>query len=132
MTQKYVSKYTDEERYAFAESIEKKLKSFALRSIDVYKSLPLNDFVAQHTGKQLVRSSTSSAVNYRAVKRARSQNEFYSKISIVIEELDESIYWLEIFTDLHYFTIGKLSKLVADGNEILSILAKSRKNTNKT
>jgi len=40
MTQKYVSKYTDEERYAFAESIEKKLKSFAPRSIDVYKSLP--------------------------------------------------------------------------------------------
>ena len=97
MTQKYVSKYTDEERYAFAESIEKKLKSFTLRSIDVYKSLPLNDFVAQHTGKQLVRSPTSSAVNYRAVRRARSQNEFYSKISIVIEELDESIYWLEIF-----------------------------------
>lgn len=130
MTQKNVSKYTDEERFAFAESIEKKLKSFALRSIDVYKSLPSNDFVAQHTGKQLVRSSTS-AVNYRAVRRARSQNEFYSKISIVIEELDESIYWLEMFTDLHYFTIEKLSKLVANGNEILAILAKSRKNINK-
>lgn len=127
MTQKNVSKYTDEERFAFAESIEKKLKSFALRSIDVYKSLPSNDFVAQHTGKQLVRSSTSSAVNYRSERRAKSQNEFYSKISIVIKALDESICWLEMFNDLHYSTIEKLSKLVADGNEILVILAKSRK-----
>ena len=131
MTQKYVSKYTEEERYAFAEEIEKKLKSFSLRCIEVYKSLPMNDFVAQHIGKQLVRSSTSSSVNYRAVRRARSQNEFYSKISIVIEELDESIYWLEMFTELKYFTKEKLSKLVSDGNEVLSILAKSRKNTNK-
>jgi hypothetical protein len=70
MTQKNVSKYTDEERFAFAESIEKKLKSFALRRIDVYKSLPSNDFVAQHTGKQLVRSYTSSSVNYRVVKES--------------------------------------------------------------
>ena len=53
---------------------------------------------------------------------------FTPKISIVIEELDESIYWLEMFNDLHYFTIEKLSKLVADGNEILAILAKSSKN----
>jgi len=125
------SKYSEEERFSFAAELEKKLKSFAIRCIEVYKALPINDFVAQHIGKQLVRSSTSASVNYRAVRRARSQNEFYAKISIVIEELDESIYWLEMLIELKYFTFEKLSKLISDGNEILAILSKSRKNTYK-
>ncbi|GAB3519292.1 hypothetical protein GCM10027442_40870 [Emticicia fontis] len=68
MKQRYPSKYSEEERFQFAETIEKRLKSFAIRCIDVYKALPLNDFAAQHIGKQLVRSSTSSATNYRAVE----------------------------------------------------------------
>ncbi len=63
MKQRYPSKYSEEERFQFAENIEKKLKSFAIRCIDVYKALLLSDFVAQHVGKQLVRSATSSATN---------------------------------------------------------------------
>ena len=127
--QKYESKYSDEERFQFAETLEKKLKSFAIRCIEVYRALPLNDFVAQHIGKQLVRSSTLTATNYRAVRRARSQNEFYAKISIVVEELDESIYWLEMLIELNYFKQEKLSTLINDGSEVLPILSKSRRNT---
>lgn len=129
MKQRYPSKYSQEERFQFAETIEKRLKSFAIRCIDVYKALPLNDFAAQHIGKQLVRSSTSSATNYRAVRRARSQNEFYAKISIVIEEIDESVFWLEMLIDLNYFKQEKLSNLINDSSEVLLILSKSRKNT---
>ena len=53
------------------------------------------------------------------------------KSRMVIEELDESIYWLEMLIELKYFTFEKLSKLISDGNEILAILSKSRKNTYK-
>ncbi|WP_460473839.1 four helix bundle protein [Emticicia fontis] len=61
--------------------------------------------------------------------RARSQNEFYAKISIVIEEIDESIFWLEMLIDLNYFKLEKLSNLINDSSEVLLILSKSRKNT---
>lgn len=129
MKQRPTSKYSEEERFQFAETIEKRLKSFAIRCIDAYKALPLADFVAQHIGKQLVRSSTSSATNYRAVRRARSQNEFYAKISIVVEEIDESVFWLEMLIELNYFKQEKLSNLIKDSSEVLLILSKSRKNT---
>ncbi|UTA69071.1 MULTISPECIES: four helix bundle protein [Emticicia] len=129
MKQRYASKYSEEERFQFAETLEKKLKSFTLRCIEVYRALPLTDFVAQHIGKQLVRSSTSSATNYRAVRRARSQNEFFAKLSIVVEEIDESVFWLEMLIDLNYFKQEKLSNLITDSKELLHILSKSRKNT---
>ncbi len=63
------------------------------------------------------------------MRRARSQNEFYAKISIVVEEIDESIFWLEMLIDLNYFKQEKLSNLISDSSEVLLILSKSRKNT---
>lgn len=111
----------------FADGLEQRLKTFMLRCLQVYRALP-QSFDAQHFGKQLVRCSSSAAANYRAVRRARSQNEFFAKLSIVVEELDESLFWLEtlIFTDI--LPESRLSDLIDEGYQLLKILAKSRNN----
>ncbi len=112
----------------FAELMMKRIKSFAIRCIKVSEGLPSN-IEANIFKTQLVRSASSTAANYRAVRRARSRNEFFSKISIVIEELDESIFWLEMIIDLGYLTLKRLQELIKEGYELLSILSKARKNT---
>jgi four helix bundle protein len=120
--------YTPEEKAAFAEQIHTRLKQFMLRSIRVFREL-LTAFEAQHIGKQLVRSSSSSASNYRAVRRSRSQNEFFAKLSLVIEELDESIFWLKTLVFIEIQPPEKLNNLIDEGQQLLKILAKARSNT---
>lgn len=51
-------------------------------------------------GKQLMRSGTSVAANYRAVCRSRSKAEFVAKIGVVVEEIDETVFWLELLSDV--------------------------------
>ncbi|KAA9357317.1 MULTISPECIES: four helix bundle protein [Larkinella] len=114
----------------FADSVEKRLKGFMLRCVQVFRSLP-NSFEAQHFGKQLLRSSSSSAANYRAVRRARSQNEFFAKISIVVEELDESLFWLETLIDTEIVTEIRLSDLLSEGVQLVKMLSKSRNSVKK-
>lgn len=112
----------------FAELMMKRIKSFAIRCIKVSESLPAK--IESNVFKtQLVRSASSTAANYRAVRRARSRNEFFSKISIVIEELDESIFWLEIIIEVGYLATERLQDLIREGYELLFILSKARKNT---
>ncbi|MCU0326823.1 MAG: four helix bundle protein [Spirosomaceae bacterium] len=109
-------KYTTEEKDLFANQTEKRLKFF-------------KDYVAQHYGKQLVRASSSAAANYRAARRGRSKREFFAKISIVIEELDESIFWMEMLILAEILTEKKLSELMNEGEELLKILSKARSTT---
>ena len=111
----------------FAEMIFQRIKSFGLRCIPVCDSLFQKTPSAKNIAGQLVRSSASSVANYRAVRRARSGKEFFAKLSIVIEELDESIFWLEFSIDAKYNDENKLKSLIDEGNEILKILSKSRK-----
>jgi len=73
----------------FKEAFKKRLKQFALRVIKLYQALPKTG-EAQVIGNQLLRSATSVAANYRASCRARSKKEFHSKLSIVVEEADET------------------------------------------
>ena len=82
----------------FREQLKRRSKAFALRVIRLYQSLS-NNTESQIIGKQLLRSATSVAANYRAACRSRSNAQFYSKISIVIEEADESLFWLEMLTE---------------------------------
>jgi len=72
----------------YREAFKQRLKLFALRAIKLYQALPKTG-EAQIIGKQLLRSATSVAANYRASCRARSGKEFQSKLSIVVEEADE-------------------------------------------
>ena len=79
---------------------------------------------------QLIRCSSSVASNYRAACRARSGKEFYAKLCIVVEEADESVFWLEMIQATGIRT-KDIPELIDEGTEILSIVAKSRKTTGK-
>ncbi|GAB3935584.1 four helix bundle protein [Larkinella terrae] len=65
------------------------------------------------------------------MRRARSQNEFFAKISIVIEELDESLFWLETLIDTEIVTETRLSDLLSEGIQLVKMLSKSRNSIKK-
>jgi len=75
----------------------------------------------------LLRCASSVGANYRAVCRARSQAEFYAKISIVIEEADESVFWMEILMESKIFQNDKLNYSMTEALEILKIVSAARK-----
>ena len=113
----------------FAEQFKKRTKSFALRIIRLFQALPKTE-EAKIIGKQLLRSATSVAANYRAACRARSKAEFYSKLSIVVEEADEALFWIEILIESNILPEIKLSDLKQEITEIVSVVAKARKSLN--
>lgn len=118
-----------QEKEAFIEEFKKRTKTFTLRNIKVFQSLPKTD-EAKIIGKQLLRSASSVGANYRAVCRERSQAEFFAKLSITIEEADESLFWLEILVESQIVTENKLADLMKEAEEIIKVLSKARKNTN--
>lgn len=73
------------------EELKKRSKAFAIRIVKVFRSLPKTED-ARIIGRQVLRSGTSVAANYRAVCRARSKAEFISKIGVVVEEADETVF----------------------------------------
>ena len=79
---------------------------------------------------QLVKSATSTGANYRAACKARSKNEFFSKICIVVEEADESEYWLEVIKDAGFSIEDKeLERLLIEAIEITKIISKAKNST---
>ena len=77
--------------------------------------------------KQIYRSSTSVAANYRAVGRARSEKEKFAKLCIVVEEADETQFWLEIIEELDYVSTEKLNHLKVECDEIVKVMATYKK-----
>ncbi len=110
----------------FSDEFKKRTKQFAISIINLSKSFPKIDeaFIIK---KQLLRSTFSVAANYRAVCRARSDAEFFSKLCIVVEEADEVVFWLELLIESKVFMGEEINKNLKEANEILSIVAKSRK-----
>lgn len=112
----------------FVQQMQRRTKDFALRTIRLYRALPKTD-EARIIGKQLLRSATSVGANYRAVCRARSRAEYFAKLSIVVEETDESLFWLELLVESEIFAASKLGNLMSEGNELLAIFSAARKTT---
>jgi four helix bundle protein len=110
----------------FNDDLRIRTKSFALRVINVYRSLPKTD-EARILGKQLLRSATSVAANFRAATRARSRAEFSSKLSIAVEEADESSFWMELIIEAGIMSESKISLLLNESLEITKTLSASRK-----
>lgn len=108
------------------EELKQRTKRFALRMIRLYRSLP-KSMDAQVIGKQVLRSGTSLAANYRAVCRARSKPEFIAKMGIVVEEADETVFWLELLIEGAIVSKEKLSDLLSEANELLAIFAASHR-----
>ena len=106
------------------ERLKARTKQFAIRIVRVFKSLPRND-EARIIGKQLLRAGTSVAANYRAVCRSRSKAEFISRISVVVEEADETAFWLELLIETSIIPEVRLRDLLTEANELLAIFAAS-------
>ncbi len=106
------------------EAMKLRTKQFALRIVRLFRSLPRAE-EARVIGKQVLRSGTSVGANYRAVCRARSKREFISKMSIVVEEAYESVFWLELLVDAEIFPKAKLSPLHNEAEQLLAIFAAS-------
>ncbi len=109
-----------------ADKLKLRTKNFAVEIVKYYRNLPKTE-EAKIIGKQLLRSATSVAANYRAVCRARSDAEFFAKLSIVVEEADETLLWLEIIIESELIKDDKTKQLYQEALEILSIMAASRK-----
>ncbi|MGH9401992.1 MAG: four helix bundle protein [Terriglobia bacterium] len=99
-------------------------KRFALRVVKLFRSLPRNE-EARVFGRQVLRSGTSVAANCRAVCRARSRAEFIAKLGIVVEEMDETVFWLELFVDADIVPEARMKSLLAEANELLKIFSAS-------
>ena len=81
-------------------------------------------------GKQLMRSATSVAANFRAATRGRSDKEFYAKLCIVIEEADETLFWLELLLETELVKTDQITNLTSEITELLSVFARTRKTIN--
>ena len=106
--------------------LKQRTKAFALRVMKMVGALP-NDSVGRAIGGQLVRSGTSVGANYRAARRGRSKAEFIAKLGIVIEEADESGYWMELIIEGELLPTDKVELLLDEANQITAIMVASRK-----
>jgi four helix bundle protein len=107
-------------------ALKNRTKQFALRVIRLCQALPKND-ECRAISRQLLRSATSIAANYRAACRGRSKPEFIAKIGIVVEEADETVLWIELLIEANLFPGEKLQPLLKEAKELLSIFAASQR-----
>jgi len=107
-------------------TFKKRTRDVALRVIKLVDSLP-NSRAADVIGRQLLRSATSIGANYRAACRSRSPSDMISKLSIVEEEADETLYWLEIRVEARKIIASRLEPLRHEIGEIIAMTVASIK-----
>jgi len=104
----------------FNEKLRKRTKEFALKVIALSDALPMKES-ARIINRQLLRAATSVAANFRAACRGRSKQEFYSKICIVVEEADETQFWLEMLQGSKLLDELKVKPFMDEISEIVAI-----------
>ena len=114
------------EHVLLAEKLKQRTKLFAIGIIKMYRTLPKTT-EAQIINRQLLRSSTSLAANYRAACRARSKAEFTAKMCIVVEETDETVFWIELLVETNIIPLKSIKGLNAEINELLAIFSTARR-----
>ena len=113
-----------------ADDLKRRTKDFAHRCVKLALALPEAP-LDKHLKGQLIRCSTSVAANYRAACIAQSMAGFISKISIGIEEVDESAFWLEMIIDENLLKKTKVLPLFNEAKELTAIFVSSRKTARK-
>ena len=108
------------------EILKERCKALALRVMSLINHLP-KSVQGRVISGQIMRSASSVAANYRAACRARSKPEFVAKLSIVVEEADETVLWLELIKDSQFLPADRIKDLLAEANEITAIMVASRK-----
>jgi four helix bundle protein len=110
--------------------LKNRTKEFAKEIIRLCRGLPENR-EGRLVGNQIFRSGTSVAANYRAACRARSKAEFLSRLAIVEEEADETLFWLELMQEMSLLDNAPLDILIRECNEIIAIIVSSIKTARK-
>lgn len=108
------------------EELKRRTKEFAHRCVKLALALP-REPLSDHIRRQLIKCSTSVGANYRAACVAQSRPDFVSKLSIVIEEVDESCFWLEFINDEKILAEKRVEPLLSEGKELRAIFISSRK-----
>jgi four helix bundle protein len=108
------------------EELKARTKAFALRIVRLVDAMPRSQ-AGQIISRQLLRSATSVGANYRAACRAQSRSEFAAKLSIVVEEADETLYWLELLKESGLIKPGLLTEVIREADELVAIAVSSRK-----
>lgn len=102
-----------------AEDLKGRTKQVAIRTVKLSVALPKTT-EARVLGTQVLRSGTSLAANYRAACRARSRAEFIAKLGTVVEEADETVFWLELLVDTEIVERNKVNDLLKEAHELLA------------
>ncbi len=113
-----------------SEKLKNRTKEFAHRCVKLSMALP-KTVLGRHVRRQLIRCSTSVASNYRAACIAQSKASFISKLSIVLEETDESYFWLEFIVDEGLLKRKLVEPLLKEAEELTAIFISSRKTAKK-
>jgi len=116
----------ESEKVVRTADLKARTKQFALRVMKMVDALP-RTIQGRAIAKQIIRSATSVAANYRAACRARSRAEFIAKIGIVEEEADESCFWLELIIDSGLLNEDRIRPLLSEAGELVAIMAASSK-----
>lgn len=112
------------------EGLRDRTKAFALRVLKVGAALP-SGMEPGIMSKQLIRSGTSVAANFREASRARSDAEFAAKLGIVEQELDETQLWLELIAEREHLPAEQLAPLISECDELLAIVVTAIKKSRK-
>jgi four helix bundle protein len=108
------------------DELKQRTRRFALDVIRLVESLPRSR-TTEVVGRQLLRSATSVAANYRAACRAKSAADFVAKMGIVEEEADESMYWMDLLVESGSIAADRVDALLREANELLAITVSSIK-----
>jgi four helix bundle protein len=110
----------------FVSMMKQRTKGFVIRTIQFANQQP-QTYASNIIYKHLIRSSTSVGANYRSACKARSRKEFFSKICIVVEESDESMFWLELIKELKFYKdLRALNWLLNESLELTKIMSKAK------
>ncbi len=108
--------------------LKNRTKEFAHRCVKLCLALPKTD-LGNHIRRQLIKCSTSVAANYRAACVAQSKPDFASKLSIIVEEADESCFWMEFIIEEQLLSEKQVADLLQEAKELTAIFVTSRKTT---
>ena len=114
------------EKSEFIEKFKNRTKKLSVDIILMYNQLKKTE-ATRVIGYQIIKSATSTAANYRASCIARSKKEFFSKISITVEEADETVFWLEVLKDSELAAKATIDPLLIEAIEISKVVSKARK-----
>ena len=114
-----------------SKDLKERSRKFAHGAVNLALALP-NNVLGYHVQKQLMRAATSVAANYRATSLAQTKRAFISKLSVVIEESDECIFWIEFLRTENLLKEEVSTALLREAKELTAIFVASRKTAEKS